>query len=107
MSLERGPEFAGASVTASNWQDPPFNRWAYWHVGEILPTYRVSRGDGPARELPWRSRSAAPAAADLLATGLTRVDGSAGTVGGVLADTFTDAYAVLQDGELVTEWYGP
>ncbi|MGH3184263.1 MAG: serine hydrolase domain-containing protein, partial [Streptosporangiaceae bacterium] len=31
----------------------------------------------------------------------------AGTVGEVLEDTFTDAYLVLQDGELVTEWYGP
>ena len=38
---------------------------------------------------------------------MTRADGSAGTVGEVLADTFTDAYLVLQDGELVTEWYGP
>ena len=28
-------------------------------------------------------------------------------MGEVLADTFTDAYLVLQDGELVTEWYGP
>ena len=38
---------------------------------------------------------------------MTRADRSAGTVGEVLADTFTDAYLVLQDGELVTEWYGP
>jgi CubicO group peptidase (beta-lactamase class C family) len=108
MPVEGGPQIQGASVTASNWQDPPFNRWAYWHVREILPAYRVSRGDAPARELPRRSRPAAPAAAaDLLAIALTRVDGSAGTVGEVLAETFTDAYAVLQDGELVTEWYGP
>ena len=32
---------------------------------------------------------------------------SASTVGDVLADTYTDAYLVLQDGALVTEWYGP
>ncbi len=38
---------------------------------------------------------------------MARADGSAGTVGEVLTDTFTDAYLVLQDGELVTEWYGP
>ena len=44
---------------------------------------------------------------DLLAIAVTRADRSAGTVGEVLADTFTDAYLVLQDGELVTEWYGP
>jgi CubicO group peptidase (beta-lactamase class C family) len=102
MSQERGPEVPGAPVTAYNWQDPPFNRWAFWHVGEILPTYPVSRGGGPARVLP-----ASGVALDLSGVAITRVDGSAGTAGEVLDDTFTDAYAVLQDGELVTEWYGP
>jgi CubicO group peptidase (beta-lactamase class C family) len=102
MSLERGPEVPGAPVTAYNWQDPPFNRWAFWHVGEILPTYRVSPGDGPARVLP-----ASPAGPGLSGVAIIRVDGSAGTAGEVLDDTFTDAYVVLQDGELVTEWYGP
>jgi CubicO group peptidase (beta-lactamase class C family) len=101
MSLERGPEVQGVPVTADNWQDPPFNRWAYWHVREFLPTHRVSRGTGPARVLPG---SGAPA--DLLGIGLARADGSAGTVGEVLAGTFTDAYVVLQDGGLAAEWYG-
>jgi CubicO group peptidase (beta-lactamase class C family) len=102
MSLERDPEVPGAPVTAYNWQDAPFNRWAFWHVSEILPTYPVSRGDGPGRALP-----ASPAKPDLSGVAVTRVDGSAGTAGEVLDDTYTDAYAVLQDGELVTEWYGP
>ena len=132
MSQQAEPEVQGVPVTAGNWQDPPVNRWAFWHVGEILPTYRVSRGGGPARDLP-RSpaaegtaveRGAADdsaadegaadegaaddsAAGDLLAVAVTRGDRSAGTVGEVLADTFTDAYLVLQAGELVTEWYGP
>jgi CubicO group peptidase (beta-lactamase class C family) len=102
MSMERGPEVPGAPVTAYNWQDPPFNRWAFWHVGEILPTYHVSRGSGPVRALP-----ASAAAPGLSGVAVIRVDGAAGTAGEVLDDTFTDAYAVLQDGELVTEWYGP
>ena len=102
MSLERGPLVQGAQATAGNWQDAPFNRWAYWHVREILPAYLVSRGAGPVRELP-----ASAAAADLLGIDLARVDGSAGTVGAVFADSFTDAYVVLQDGDLVSEWYGP
>jgi CubicO group peptidase (beta-lactamase class C family) len=102
MSLERDPGAGGAPATASNWQDPPFNRWAFWHVGEILPTYRVPRADEPARPLP-----AAAAAPDLLAVAVTRSDGSAGTAGEILEDTFTDAYVVLQDGEMVAEWYGP
>src|SRR5580692_2741915 len=129
MSLERDPEAAGESVTAYNWQDPPFNRWAFWHVGEILPTYQVARGDSQARVLPASAAglvlppsaaglvlppSAAglvlpPSAAglDLLGLPVARLDGSPGTAGEVLADTFTDAYVVLQDGDLVTEWYGP
>ena len=101
MPLEPGPDVQGVPVTARNWQDPPANRWAFWHVAEILPTYRVSRGPGPARALP-----AAPGTGDPLMIAVTRADGGAGTVGDVLADTYTDAYVVLQDGELVTEWYG-
>jgi CubicO group peptidase (beta-lactamase class C family) len=100
VSAVGGSQVQGV-VTPANWQEPPFNRWAYWHVPEILPTYRVERGDGPPRELP------AAVAADVLAVELTRADGSRGTVGEVLADTFTDAYVVLHDGQLVTEWYGP
>jgi hypothetical protein len=102
MSMEVGPEGPDSPATAYNWQDPPFNRWAFWHVGEILPTYPVARGSGPASA--WPASAAAP---DLSGVALTRVDGSAGTAGEVLDDTFTDAYAVLQDGELVAEWYGP
>ena len=106
MPQEPGPEVQGVPVTARNWQDPPANRWAFWHVGEVLPTYRVSRGDGQVRALP----PASPAVdhrGGLLAVTVARTDGSPGTVGDVLTDTFTDAYLVLQDGELVTEWYGP
>jgi CubicO group peptidase (beta-lactamase class C family) len=103
MPQEPGPEVQGVPVTARNWQDPPVNRWAFWHVGDILPTYRVSRGDGQARPLPVSvgDRDGVPAVP------VTRADGSAGTVADVMADTFTDAYLVLQDGALVTEWYGP
>ncbi len=101
MSQEPDPEVQGTPVTARNWQDPPFNRWAFWHVGDILPTYRVPRGDGQVRPLP-----AASSQPDLLAVPVTRMDRSAGTVGEVMDDTYTDAYLVLQDGALVTEWYG-
>ena len=107
MSQEPAPEGQGAPVTALNWQDPPANRWAFWHVGDLLPTYRVPRGDGAPRPLP-----AAPGRPDLLSVLVNRMDRtgkppSTSTVGDVLGDTYTDAYLVLQDGQLVTEWYGP
>ena len=76
MSQEPDPEVQGTPVTARNWQDPPFNRWAFWHVGDILPTYRVSRGDGQVRPLP-----AASSQPDLLAVPVTRMDRSAGDRG--------------------------
>jgi CubicO group peptidase (beta-lactamase class C family) len=106
VSQEPASEVQDVPVTARNWQDAPGNRWAFWHVGDILPTYRVPRGGAP-RPLP-----AADARADLLSVQVTRMDrtpgaSSASTVGDVLADTYTDAYLVLQDGALVTEWYGP
>ena len=103
MSAEGGPALETA-VTAGNWQDPPYNRWAYWHVSEILPTYRVSRGTAGSGDL---RRAGEPWPADLLGVGLTRTDGSPGTVEDVFADTFTDAYVVLHDGKIAAEWYGP
>ena len=93
---------AAVQVTAENWQLPPFNRWAYWHVKEILPILPIPRQTGPSHEL-------IPATAPTVATDvtLTSVDGSVVTAGQVMTDTYTDAYVVMQDGALVAEWYAP
>jgi CubicO group peptidase (beta-lactamase class C family) len=88
--------------TVANWQSPPFNRWAFWHVRELLPTQRVSCGTGAPRALP------TPASyPDIGAIDLTGSDGRKSLVGEVMDRTFTDAWVVLQDGELVGQWYGP
>src|SRR6266496_5482708 len=73
MSQEPAPEVQGVPVTALNWQDPPANRWAFWHVGDLLPTYRVPRGDGQVRPLP-----PAGGQPDLLAVPVTRMDRTGG-----------------------------
>ena len=90
------------SACAANWQDPPYNRWSFWHLRELLPTHPVPRGDGPVRPLPDHTSDH-----DVRSVEVTRVDGSRATVADVLDDTFTDAYAVLQDGALVAEDYEP
>src|SRR5262245_33369289 len=103
MSTVGGGESASpVQATAENWQLPPFNRWAYWHVKEILPTLPIPRRTGPAREL-------IPADAHTVVTDvtLTRVDGSVVTAGQVMTDTYTDAFVVMQDGAVVAEWYVP
>jgi len=102
MLMPGEPLRRDASASAANWQDPPFNRWSFWHVRELLPTHLVSRGEGGVRALSDHASEH-----DVLCVEVTRVDGSRGTVADVLADTFTDAYAVLQDGALVAEAYQP
>ena len=73
------------SAPLETWQVGPWNRWAYQHVDEMVPTVVVSRGDGPVLELPER-----PAALD---------------VGDFLDTQYVDGLAVLHDGALVLEEY--
>ena len=92
------PPFPAQSlVTLGNWQEPPFNRWAFQHIRELIPTVRISRGDGRPRSLPRAER-------DL--SGLPFRSGDRElTVGEMLADTHTDGFLVLHRGRIVTEQY--
>lgn len=99
--LEPGePPRRDRHTTAANWLAPPGNRWAVWHVRELAPTQAVSRGQGAV--VPLRRRVDPP---DVGAVPVNRAGGTTGTVAQVLADTFTDAFLVLQDGDLVAEEY--
>jgi CubicO group peptidase (beta-lactamase class C family) len=83
-------------VTLANWQDPPFNRWAFQHVRELIPTAKISCSARP-RRLP-------PAERDL--GGLTfSVAGRRMTVAGLLASSYTDGFLVLHKGRVITEQY--
>jgi CubicO group peptidase (beta-lactamase class C family) len=84
-------------VTLANWQEPPFNRWAFQHVAELIPTARIPRGGGAAWELPREER-------DL--SGLSiNWNGDAVSVRGFLEETYTDGILVLQGGAVVFEEY--
>jgi len=48
LPADRSPQ----GVTLANWQDPPFNRWAFLHLDELLTMAPISRGAGAPRELP-------------------------------------------------------
>ena len=71
-------------VTLANWRTAPFNRWAFHHVRELIPTADIAHG-AQVRALPQASR-------DL---GLEAF----------LRETDTDGMAVLQRGRLVFEHY--
>jgi len=95
------PPAPESQVTLANWQDPPFNRWAFRHMRELIPSQVILAGQpgpDPARPLP-------PSRLHLGNPLVTRLDGSRATVEDVLADTFTDAYLVLHDGQVAAERY--
>ncbi|MGH3507025.1 MAG: serine hydrolase domain-containing protein, partial [Nocardioidaceae bacterium] len=83
-----------------NWQTPPFNRWAFQHMREVIPSQVINRGAGQPRAL--RRSSEARVLDDLHVDGL---EGHSTTVGKVLAETYTDAVLVLHHGEVVLERY--
>ena len=84
-------------VTLANWQDPPFNRWAFQHVGELIPTARIAHGDGPAWRLPEAFR-------DLSRTPV-HADGRPVPFATFLERTYTDGIIVLYGGRVVMESY--
>ena len=86
-----------ALVTLGNWQEPPFNRWAFQHLRELIPTVRISRGVGPARRLPRAER-------DLSAVAFRSGEREL-TIGEMLAESYTDGFLVLHRGRIVTEQY--
>jgi CubicO group peptidase (beta-lactamase class C family) len=83
-------------VTLANWQDPPFNRWAFQHVRELIPTARIARAAAPA-PLPRAER-------DIRRVRLRYEDREL-TVGEMLDETYTDAFLVLHQGQVVAEHY--
>jgi oligopeptide/dipeptide ABC transporter ATP-binding protein len=87
---------AGA-VTLANWQDPPYNRWGYVHVADLLPTATIGRGEGPVTELP-------PDDAEIDDL-LFDFAGGTHTISQMLAATQTDGYLVLHHGRIVMERY--
>ena len=74
-------------VPLESWQVGPWNRWAYSHVGEVVDTVPVPRGDGPPEALP-------PGDADLDDLLDPLVDRA-----------YVDGVAVVHRGRLVAERY--
>ena len=85
-------------VPNMDWDRPPWNRWAFQHIREILPTAEVWRGTGPVRELPRGTR-------DLDSLAVRGVGSEATTLAGLLDDTYTDGFLVLKNGAIVYERY--
>jgi CubicO group peptidase (beta-lactamase class C family) len=80
-----------------DWDRPPWNRWAFQHIREILPTVEVWRGSGH------RSRLAdSPLRIDDLAY---EYNGEKTMLSAHLDETYTDGFLVLKHGAIAHERY--
>src|SRR3954469_14644513 len=82
-------------VTLANWRAAPFNRWAFHHVRELIPTADIPNDPRRVRELPVEKQDQ-----DL------RIEPDAGEAMGMdafLRETDTDGMAILHRGRLVFE----
>ena len=77
----------------------PQRRWSFSHMRELLPTSRVSRGDGPVCVLARADRD------DLDAVPYTTMEGQASTWGAAFAANYTDGVVVLHRGQIAYEKY--
>jgi CubicO group peptidase (beta-lactamase class C family) len=87
-------------ATLANWQDPPYNRWSFQHLRELIPTQRISRGSGP-----WRALAQHQASPVLDEITVYRLAGHTSTFAEVIAETWTDAVVLLHDDHIVFEQY--
>jgi CubicO group peptidase (beta-lactamase class C family) len=92
------PPLPEGQVTLANWRTSPFNRWAFHHVREILPSADIA--NDPATALPFPS-----APVDTTALRLDRDGGQALSLEGFLEATNTDALVIVHRGRVVFERY--
>jgi CubicO group peptidase (beta-lactamase class C family) len=95
--MHGSPPPADRLVTLNNWQDPPFNRWGFQHVRDLIPTAKIGRGDGPVWKLPRAER-------DLMGARV-RTGSRSTSFRGLVEGTYTDGLLVLHRGRVISETY--
>ncbi|MGH7388352.1 MAG: serine hydrolase domain-containing protein [Candidatus Rokuibacteriota bacterium] len=92
------PPAPEGQVTLANWRTPPFNRWAFHHVREIVPSADIPHDPDTALGLP-------SAPVDM---GTLRIDGDGGralSLDEFLDETNTDGVVIVHRDRIVFERY--
>lgn len=84
-------------LTGATWQFGPLNRWAYTHIGEILPLKAIPNDYRSVRPLP--GLESALSELDLL------VDGRETTLRQAMQRNYMDGVLVIRNGEVIVERY--
>jgi CubicO group peptidase (beta-lactamase class C family) len=85
-------------VPRADWDTPPWNRWSFQHVCEILPTSEVSRGNGPVIPLSSDLQDIGEIEFESLNTGQM-------TIASMLDETYTDGFIVIKSDKVIHESY--
>ncbi len=86
-------------VTTLDWGVAPNNRWSFQHMQALFPTRRLVRDSSVA---PFEY---ATDEKDLQNITYKRTTGETGTVGQMIADSYTDSFLVVKSGAIVSEQY--
>lgn len=98
IALMKGfPPAEEGQVTLGNWRKPPFNRWSFQHVREIVPSAEIA--NDPAHVRPLASDPQ-----DFSAVTIEDDEGSL-SFASFLEKTDTDGLVVLHNGKIVFEHY--
>ncbi len=91
------PPAAENQVTLQNWRNPPYNRWSFKNVSQLLPCSMIWRGDHEASAWPQDLQ-------DILDIAFSW-QGRTMTISDMLLETLSDGFVILRDGRLVHESY--
>jgi len=94
--MHGAPPAPDRQVSLGNWRLPPFNRWAFSRVRELIPTAAIGAAGGAARACEGR---------DLSGLSIPHAEGDSIGFDAWMAETFTDGLAVIKDGKLLSEFY--
>lgn len=92
------PPDVEAQVTLANWRTAPFNKWAFHHVREIVPSADIPNDPEAVAALP-------TALEDLSSLGARDEAGRTLDLDGFLSATDTDALVILKEGRVIHESY--
>jgi CubicO group peptidase (beta-lactamase class C family) len=88
--------FRRNDVTLANWRTAPFNRWAFQHAGELVPSALVAAG-----------RREGPPPVDMSGLLGEKLSPGAETVAAFLKRSDTDALTIMKGGRAVGDWHAP
>lgn len=80
------------------WDQPPWNRWTFQNIREVLPTVEVWRGTGPVRALTQDPQ-------DIAGIPFAAQNGASMTVAEMLDATYTDGFILIHRGRVIHESY--